>query len=111
MSLIKVEYLIEAEYKQVHDIAHAMLSETLAAGEADNGTASHWNKDGLTHHVWKGLHHLLRLWNEQDLEAREKDAPRLKHLYNAFTRLALAEAGRVHSRKPEPQRLMPADDE
>lgn len=95
MSLIKVEYLIESEYKEVHDVAHAMLTETLSAGEADNGTASHWNRDPLLYHLWKALHHLLRLWNDQDIEAREKDAPRLKHLYNGFTRIALAEAGRL----------------
>lgn len=101
MNLVKVEYLIPESDKHIHDVAHTILIQTMAAGQASNGVGSHWNKDPLKYHCWKALHHLLRLWQDQDIEAREKEEPRLRHLYNCFTRIALAEAGRLKTESPK----------
>lgn len=108
--LVELKFLVPESDVEVHRVAHSMISMTMAAGQASNGRGSHWNKDPLNYHVWKGLHHMLRLWQDQDIEARERDEPKLKHLYNAFTRIALAEAGRLKKR-PEREVFLPVEEE
>lgn len=79
----------------VIDAAVKIINETMASGQASNGEGTWVNKDPLDYHARKAMLHMTALHGAQNLEAREKDEPHLKHLYNAVTRLCMAEALRL----------------
>jgi len=101
--LVSVTYLIPAADKEVHDTAHAIISQTMAAGQASNGTGSFWNKCPTTYHLRKGVDHILIVHHHQDLTVLERDEPRLRHLFNAITRLVIAETVRLKNKQAEPE--------
>jgi hypothetical protein len=76
-------------YNEVQAVATDVIKRTMQAGESSNGAGSFWNKTPL-YHVNKGMHHVLNVWHRQDVETREIDAPHLKEIENAITRLILA---------------------
>jgi hypothetical protein len=104
--LTKITFLVPKSDVEVHETAHAIITQTMASGQASNGVGSFYNREPLDYHCWKALHHLLRLWQEQDIDAKEKDSPHLKHLYNACTRLVLATVVHMKNSKPEKEILL-----
>jgi len=108
--LIEIRLLVPATDREVHETAHAIITATMASGQASNGVGSFYNREPLNYHCWKALHHMLRLWQEQDIGATEKDEPRLRHLYNACTRLVLAEVVRIRNSKPQKEILLDGDE-
>lgn len=84
----------------VIDAAVRIIKETMAAGSASNGEGTWVNKHPLEYHLRKGMIHTINVWQAQDLNARERDEPHLRELYNAVTRLCMAEALRLEANKP-----------
>lgn len=101
--LVSVTYHIQPDQKDVLDAAQLIIAETMKEGAATNGTGSWCNKDPLNYHARKAMLHICSLWDTADLEAREREEPRLKHLYNAVTRLCMAEALRKQRKIPPAQ--------
>lgn len=95
---ILVTYSVTKYQKEVIDAAVEMITTTMAAGAASNGEGTWVNREALDYHARKALLHVVSMWQGQMLYAREREEPKLLHLFNAVTRLCMAHAN--SKRKP-----------
>ena len=85
-----VTYELPDDQVPVVNAAVEMIAETMRQGIVSNGEGTWVNREALDYHARKSLLHICALWHDQDIESRERDAPHLRHLFNAVTRLSMA---------------------
>lgn len=98
---MKLEFEVPEMAAEVVKTAVDLVITTMQRGAAVNAEGSWANKDPLTYHFNKALHHILRAHHEQDMLAVEKDEPHHPHVANGFTRIAMAECLRRKAMQPK----------